>query len=428
MPPSVGIEKAVLSQLSWRLLPFLFLLYIVAYIDRINVGFAALQMQGQLHFSDRVYGLGAGMFFAGYFLFQIPSNLILHRVGARHWIGLLMLLWGCVSASTMFVKTPRDFYWFRFLLGLAEAGFFPGMIFYLKSWFPEAARARAVAMFMTAGPIAGVVGGPLSGFLLGLDHRAGLSGWQWLFLLEGIPAVLMGLIVYSYLEDAPRKASWLTVEQKDWLLSKLATESESNKSLIAANPLLVLGGIRIWFLAFIYFALNTCSYGISLWLPTMLRSWSVAGNKTLGWISAVPYLIAAIVMVLVGRHSDRTGERIWHVSISAFAGAIALFIAAYSSSIIASVAAVSLAMTAVSSMVGPFWALPTRWWQGSAAAVGIAAINSLGNLGGFLGPYMIGAVKSGTGSFRGGFLAVSGVLVIGAALSPLLSQIRNQQE
>lgn len=427
MSPARSIEDEVASQLRWRLLPFLFLLYIVAYIDRINVGFAALQMQEQLHFSDRVYGLGAGMFFAGYFLFQVPSNLVLHRLGARRWIAFLMAVWGCVSASTMFVKSPPDFYWFRFLLGSAEAGFFPGMILYLRGWFPEAARARAVALFMTAGPIAGVIGGPISGFLLGLDHHAGLSGWQWLFLLEGIPAVLMGLVSYCYLEDTARNASWLTEPQKDWLLSRLTSESQTNNSPVVTNPFLALRGVEIWLLAFIYFALNTCSYGIGLWLPSMIRSWSVSGNKSLGWISAVPYLAATIVMVVVGSHSDRTGERIWHVSISAFTGALALFIAAYSSSILVSVAAVSLAMTAVSSMVGPFWALPTKWWRGSAAAVGIAAINSLGNLGGFLGPYVIGAVKSGTGSFRGGFLAASAVLAIGGAIVPLLRLSRKRQ-
>jgi ACS family tartrate transporter-like MFS transporter len=422
VPQADAVEQAVLSQLKWRLLPFLFLLYIVAYIDRINVGFAALQMQSQLHFNDRVYGLGAGMFFAGYFLFQVPSNLILHRVGARRWIAFLMVIWGCVSASTMFVHSSADFYWYRFLLGSAEAGFFPGMILYLKSWFPEAARAKAVALFMTAGPIAGVVGGPLSGFLLTLDHRAGLSGWQWLFLVEGIPAVLMGLVVYSYLEDAPEQAHWLDQEQKKWLEQKLATETVPPEPSTARNPLFVLGGIRLWLLAFIYFAVNTCSYGISLWLPTMIRSWSVVGNRMLGWISAVPYLVAAIVMVIVGRHSDRTGERIWHVSSSSAAGAFALLVAAYSPSIFVSVAAVSLAMTAVSSTVGPFWALPTKWWQGSAAAVGIASINSLGNLGGFLGPYVIGAVRTQSGSFRGGFLVVAGTLAIGAAIVPLLRQ------
>jgi MFS transporter, ACS family, tartrate transporter len=425
LPQVEGVEQAVLSKLKWRLLPFLFLLYIIAYIDRINVGFAALQMQGQLKFSDRAYGLGAGMFFAGYFLFQVPSNLVLHRLGARRWIAFLMVLWGCVSASMMFVKSPSDFYWFRFLLGSAEAGFFPGIIFYMKNWFPETARARAVALFMTAGPIAGVIGGPLSGFLLGLDHRASLSGWQWLFLLEGIPAVLMGFVVGASLEDAPSETNWLTEEQKSWLVSKLSSESGLNKSAQTANPFLALRGIRIWVLAFIYFALNMCSYGISLWLPTMIRSWSAVGNKMLGWIAAVPYLIAAIVMVMVGRHSDRTAERSWHVSVSAFAGAFGLIIAAHSSSIFVSIAAVSLSMTAVSSMVGPFWALPTKWWQGSAAAVGIAVINAVGNLGGFLGPYLIGAVKSGTGSYYGGFLAVAGALAIGGLLSLFSGRAEN---
>jgi D-galactonate transporter len=420
-----ALETAVLSRLTWRLLPFLFLLYIVAYLDRINVGFAALQMQEQLKFSDRMYGLGAGMFFAGYFLFQVPSNLVLHRVGARRWIAMLMIVWGVISSSMATVETPRGFYILRFLLGSAEAGFFPGMILYLKSWFPETARARAVALFMTAGPLSGVLGGPLSGALLGLHHRGGLAGWQWLFLLEGLPAVLLGAVVYFQLVDRPSEATWLRDEQRAWLIRTLENEKSTVPAARSTDTLAVFFNAvvlnaRIWMLAFIYFGLNTCSYGISLWLPTLIHSWSTAGSFSIGVISAIPYLAAAVVMVLVGQHSDRTGERRWHVAIMAFAGATALFVAAYAGSLVVSVAAISVAMLSVSSMVGPFWALPTKFLQGNAAAAGIALINSIGNMGGFFGPAVIGSVRTSTGSFRGGFLIAGATLALCGCVAPLV--------
>jgi ACS family tartrate transporter-like MFS transporter len=422
LPPSHdrALEASVLSRLTWRLVPFLFLLYIVAYLDRINVGFAALQMQEQLKFSDRVYGLGAGMFFAGYFLLQVPSNLALDRVGARRWIALLMIVWGVISSSMISVKTPEGFYRLRLLLGAAEAGFFPGMILYLKSWFPEAARARAVALFMTAGPLSGVVGGPISGVLLGLHQLGGLAGWQWLFLVEGLPAVVLGAIVFFYLPDRPSDAKWMTAEQRAWLAEILNREATSRPAESQAGPLSAFGSGRVWLLVFVYFGLNTCSYGISLWLPTLIHSWSSVGNFLIGMISTVPYLAAAVAMVLVGQHSDRTGERRWHVAISAFVGAAALLLAAQAASLAAVVAATSVAMLSVSSMVGPFWAMPTKFLHGTAAAAGIALINSLGNLGGFFGPYMMGSVRSSTGSFRGGFLIAGVTLALCGCVVPLV--------
>ena len=420
-----AVETSTLSRLTWRLVPFLFLLYIVAYLDRINVGFAALQMQEQLKFSARVYGLGAGMFFAGYFLFQVPSNLILHRVGARRWIAMLMIVWGVISSSMATVATPREFYVLRFLLGLAEAGFFPGMILYLKSWFPESARARALALFMTAGPLSGVVGGPISGVLLAFHHVGGLAGWQWLFLIEGLPAVFLGIVVYFHLADRPSDAAWLREEQRTWLVATLAREKAPPSAGTGGDPLsvffdAVLFNTNIWLLAFIYFGLNTCSYGISLWLPTLIHSWSSAGSFFIGMVSAIPYLAAAVAMVLVGQHSDRTGERRWHVAILAFTGAAALLLAAYASSLVALVAAISVAMLSVFSMLGPFWALPTKFLQGTAAAVGIALINSIGNLGGFFGPYMIGSLRTSTGSFRGGFLIAGATLALCGCVAPLV--------
>jgi ACS family tartrate transporter-like MFS transporter len=404
-------EAAVIRKLTWRLVPFLFLLYIVAYLDRINVGFAALQMQQELHFDDAVYGLGAGVFFAGYFLFQVPSNLALERVGAKRWIALLMISWGAISACMAMTRTPRSFYVLRFLLGSAEAGFFPGVILYLKSWFPATARARTVARFMTASPLSGVIGGPISGLLLSMHGTTGLSGWQWLFLLEGIPAVLLGGMVLVYLTNRPEEAEWLAPEQRQWLLQTLEAEAAGSASTSASTFSAFRSG-RVWMLCFVYFGLNTASYGISLWLPNLIRSASGGSNFVVGMLSSIPYVAAAIAMVLVGLHSDRTGERRWHLAIPAFVGALGLLGAAQSSSTVVLIVAISIAALGVQSMVGPFWAIPTTLLSGSAAAVGIALINSVGNLGGFFGPSIIGFVRRETGEFRGGLMVIGATLAL----------------
>jgi ACS family tartrate transporter-like MFS transporter len=410
------IEEVVVRKLTWRLVPFLFLLYIVAYLDRINVGFAALQMREQLAFTDAVYGLGAGMFFAGYFFFQVPSNLALQRIGARRWIALLMTLWGVISSSMLLVSGPRSFYLLRFLLGAAEAGFFPGVILYLKNWFPAQARARTVARFMTAGPLSGVVGGPLSGALLGLHLKAGLAGWQWMFLMEGIPAILLGAVTWTYLIDRPEEAPWLRSEERDWLIENLRREREQVSPGASAGVFSAFGNPQVWMLALVYFGLNTVSYGVSLWLPTLIRSVSGVGNFTIGLLSAIPYVAAAVAMVLVGLHSDRERERRWHTALPAFTGALALMGAAYSTSVAPAILAISIATLGVFSMLGPFWAMPTSLLSGTAAAAGIAFINSVGNLGGFVGPYVIGLVRTSTGQFKGGLLLVGAALATSGAI------------
>jgi len=410
-----AMESAVIRKLTVRLIPFLFLLYIVAYLDRINVGFAALQMQRQLDLTDAVYGLGAGMFFAGYFFFQVPSNLVLQRVGARRWIATLMVLWGVISCSMIFAAGQRSFYLLRFLLGAAEAGFFPGIIFYLKSWFPAQARARTVARFMTAAPLSGVVGGPLSGALLGLHLTPGLAGWQWMFLIEGIPAILLGGVALVYLVDCPEDARWLSTQEKAWLIDALRSETASATKLGSSSVWSL--AVPILLLALVYFGLNTVSYGMSLWLPRLIQSLAGLSNFEIGLLSAIPYVAAAIAMVLVGLHSDRTGERRWHTAIPAFAGAAALGFAAYSSSVSISVILISVTVLGVFSMMGPFWSMPTRMLTGTAAAAGIAVINSIGNLGGFVGPYVIGLVRNSTGQFRGGLLLVAGALAVSGAIA-----------
>lgn len=408
------IEAAVVRKLTWRLIPFLFLLYVVAYLDRINVGFAALQMREQLGLTDAVYGLGAGMFFAGYFFFQVPSNLALQRLGARRWIAVLMMLWGTISASMILISGSRSFYALRFLLGAAEAGFFPGVILYLRNWFPARARARTVARFMTAGPLSGVIGGPLSGALLGLHLTASLAGWQWMFLLEGIPAILLGGVVLAYLVDRPEEAPWLSGKEKSWLVETL--RQERAEAEVGAGTFAALRSGRIWMLAIVYFGAVAATFGVSLWLPTLIRSLSGVSNLKLGVLSAIPYVAAALAMVLVGVHSDRSGERRWHTAAPAFVGALALTGAAYSTSVGPAIFALSVAVLSVFCMIGPFWAMPAGLLPVTAAAAGIAFINSVGNLGGFLGPYVIGLVRTSTGRFKGGLLMVSAMLAVSGAI------------
>jgi carbohydrate kinase (thermoresistant glucokinase family) len=411
LSPFISIDALLLlEKIRWRLLPFLFLLYVVAYLDRINVGFAALQMKAQLGFSDSAYGLGAGIFFLGYFLFQVPSNLALERVGARRWIAFLMICWGIVSGCMFAVHSAASFYSLRFLLGAAEAGFFPGVIFYLRSWFPAGARARVVALFMTAGPVSGVIGGPISGWLLDWNHRGGLAGWQWMFLLEAVPAILLGFAAWFRLADNPGGAPWLSPEEKSWLLRTLEAEATSLPETSADLRRPWFASARLWGFALVYFGLNTCTYGISLWLPTALQSLTGLSNFLLGLLSAVPYLAAAIVMILIGAHSDRTAERRWHIALPAFAGGVALAVSGFSPGVPVSVFCFAIALSASSSMAGPFWAVASGSFTAAAAARSIALVNAVGNLGSGFGPYWIGHLRQTTGSFRAGLLSVSALL------------------
>ena len=420
-----NLDAAIIRKLTWRLLPFLFLLYIVAYIDRVNIGFAALQMQGQLGLSDAAYGLGAGMFFAGYLFFQIPSNWVLERLGARRWMAFLLLAWGVTSASMMFVRGERSFYTARFLLGVTEAGFFPGMIFYLKSWFPSAARARAVALFMTAAPMSGVVGGPLSGALLNLNDVAGLAGWQWMFLLEGMPAILLSGVVLAFLPGTAGDVRWLSADERTWLVNTLAEE----RALVPdsrSSPIAIVRMGAIWLLALIYFGMNTAVYGVSFWLPKLIRSRSGMSTFQIGVLSAVPYVFTAVAMVLVGLHSDHTRERRLHVVGCAVVGAASLVAAAYSSSFVAIFLGVGVAVLAANSMYGPFWAMPTGILPPAFAATGIAFINSLGNTGGLFGPYLIGLLRTSTGEFKGGFLVVAATLGLAAVATLVLGTLTRE--
>jgi ACS family tartrate transporter-like MFS transporter len=404
---SPDIGSRAISRLTRRIVPFLFVLYIVAYLDRINVGFAALQMQQQLGFNDAVYGRAAGIFFLGYFLLQIPSNLILQRVGARRWVAVLMVTWGVVSCSTMFVTTARGFYTLRFCLGLAEAGFFPGIILFLRDWFPIGARARTMAWFMTAGPVAGIIGGPISGALLGLHGLHSLAGWQWLFLIEGFPAIVLGGVVFVYLSDDPQTAGWLEDGERRWLVDTLKSEQATASDHFNKRLLPAFANARVWLLALVFFGVNACGYGVTLWLPKLIHSRSAASSFGVGLLSAIPYVLAAIVMVATGIHSDRTGERRWHSASFTLLASVALFTAAYARSPSVMIAALSVAVLSGYSMNGPFWAISTSLLPGAAAAAGIALINAMGNLGGFYGAYVLGSTRSPSGEIGTGLLRLS---------------------
>ena len=425
--PGGQMMKHLLMKLRWKLLPFLFLLYVVGYLDRINVGFAALQMRDRLNFSESVYGLGASIFFVGYFLFQVPSNLILQRVGARRWIATLMVAWGIVSSSMLFIDTPKTFYVLRFLLGVAEAGFFPGVVFYLRSWFPTYARAGVIALLLTAGPISGLVGGPISGALLDWDHKSGLAGWQWMFLMEGLPAILLGGLTYIFLSDSPKTASWLSTDERSLLLEELQSEEQSIELPAAKTGYAWLMNPNLWGFAMVFFGINTCTYSVSLWLPSALKAVSGFSNVVLGFLSAIPYLVASVLMVAIGTHSDRTLERRWHIAISAFVGGVALLAAGYSTGAFVSIIAFSLALSASSSMAGPSWAMASGLMTAATAAPTIALINAMGNLGGGFGPYLIGYMKHLTGSFRAGLAGVATLMFLACVTALLLNRSANHK-
>ncbi len=398
-----------------RLIPFVFVLYIVAYLDRINIGFAALQMNQAIGLTATTYGLGAGIFFLSYVVFEVPSNVIMAHIGARLWIARIMISWGLVSAGTMFVKGPTAFYVVRFLLGIAEAGFFPGVIFYLTLWFPARERARAIASFIAATLVAGIVGGPISGALLTLHGAWGLQGWQWLFLMEGLPAVLLGFVVLAYLPDRIAEAKWLTPGERAALEAKLSEESAGTTGAHSVSA--SLSDRRVWLMALVYLTIPVALYGMGFWLPQIIRSSSTGSDFLVGLLSAIPYVLGAVGMVAAGRHSDRTGERRWHIAIPAAIGGTAFALSGLVHGLVPSLALLSVAMLGLASMYGPFWTLASSFVSGVGAAAGIALINSIGNIGGFVGPYAFGYIKDRTNSFTIGLVALGAVLASGGLLA-----------
>lgn len=412
-PDRAAKANAVYSKVFWRLVPLLFICYVASYLDRVNVGFAKLQMMSDLSLSDTVYGIGAGIFFIGYFVFEVPSNIILSRVGAKAWIARIMVTWGIISAAMMFVTSAEMFYVLRFLLGVAEAGFFPGVILYLTYWFPAERRARIVATFMTGIAFAGVIGGPLSGWIM--QEFAGVNGWagwQWMFLLEGIPSVLLGVFVLFYLDNSVRGAKWLSDEEKALIEADLANDNRKKQTMTLGS---VFRNGKVWLLSGIYFCCIMGLYGISFWLPQLIKNAGAKDVMEVGFLTAIPYAVAAVGMVLISRNSDLAGERRWHIAVCAVIGAIGLLLSTLViSSIPLSLAALSLATLGILTTLPLFWTLPTGYLGGVAAAAGIAIINSIGNLAGFASPYLIGAVRDATGSTDAGMYALAASLCIGA--------------
>ncbi len=414
-------SDAVYRKVAWRLLPFLFVCYVVAYLDRVNVGFAKLQMLSDLKFSETAYGLGAGIFFIGYFLFEVPSNLILHRTGARRWIARIMVTWGVLSAGMMFVNSEMTFYVLRFFLGAAEAGFFPGIILYLTYWFPAQQRGRIVALFMTAIAMSGVIGGPLSGWIMtAFAGVNGWAGWQWLFLLEGAPSVLMGIAVLFFLDDAIQDAKWLNSEEKTLLVRNIAADQKTQNHMSVGQT---LRDPRVWLLSGLYFCFIMGLYGVSFWLPQLIKGLGVKDLMSIGLLSAIPYGVAAVAMVLVGRGSDLKGERRLHLVVPALLGAVGLALAGvYGSQPVFGMLALTLGTAGVLSVLPVFWTLPTALLGGAGAAAGIALINSIGNLAGFLSPYMVGAIKDATGNTTLALYALASSMVLGALLALLATR------
>jgi ACS family tartrate transporter-like MFS transporter len=413
-PASSLLEERAIRKITRRLIPFLMLLYFVAFLDRINVGFAALTMNKDIGLTSQMFGLGSGIFFLGYFVFEVPSTIILHKVGARFWIGRVMITWGLVSVAMAFTRGPISFYVLRFLLGLAEAGFFPGIILYLSYWFPSNHRSAVTAMFMAAAPAAGLIGSPVSGALMQLNGVFGLHGWQWLFLVEGIPALLLGLITFHFLTDRPADAAWLTADERDWLSSAIQEEQTSIKDPRSRSAWRALADWKVLALSLAYFGTSAGLYTIGFWAPLIVKGLGFSVFRV-GLLVAIPNLIAVVGMVLWSRNSDRTGERYWHAAIACLIGAVGMAVAARAgSSAVLAIAGLSLTAFGVSAAKPPLWCLPTTFFSGTAAAASIGLINSLGTLGGFAGPYMIGSTNGISGNFTRGLYLVGGTLIVSA--------------
>jgi ACS family tartrate transporter-like MFS transporter len=410
-------DESAIRKVRRRLIPFLFVLYIAAWLDRVNVGFAALQMNDSLRFSATAFGFGSGIFFLGYCLFEVPSNFILHRVGARRWIARIMVSWGIIAAAMMFVRTPGQFYLLRFLLGVAEAGFFPGVVYYLSYWFPRQYRARAVGTFMMAIPVAGVLGGPLSGALLGLNGAMGLAGWQWVFLLEGLPSVLLGVCAWNWLSDRPQDARWLTQPEKAALITRLAVEEKGVQDVHAISALASLKNPTVWHLGTIFFLANLGAYAYSIWSPQIIKSFMGANNLMVGLISGAISAIVIAAMALNNTHSDRTGERLLHVSIPLgimACGFGACAVLGHSPPAVVLLALVPIGMGAA---YGPFWSMPSSFLAGKAAAGGIAMVATLANAAGFFGPTLVGTLKSHSGEYTAGLAVLGGAASLAALLT-----------
>ncbi|WNM34788.1 MFS transporter [Streptomyces sp. Li-HN-5-11] len=409
---------ATMRTVSRRILPFLFVLYVVNYIDRANIGFAALEMNKELGLSSQAFGLAAGLFFWGYFLFEVPSNMALARFGARRWIARILVSWGILATVMAFVHSPMQLYVLRFLLGVAEAGFFPGIVVYLTYWFRKKEVATATALFLTAIPAAYIIAAPLSALIIDHIDWFGLSGWRWMFILEGVPAVALGIACFFVLTEKPADAKWLTERQRQWLTAELETEQQANPHARKLSTLKVMADPKVLLLAVIYFVYQAGSLGVGYWLPQIVKEFSAGlGNTAIGFISAIPYVVAALGMVWWSRHSDRLGERKLHSAIPLGLAAVTLIAAGFAHSPVLGMTLIALSLTGMYSFKSPFWALPTLFLTRSTAAVAVAVVNSIGNLGGFFGPYAIGWAKGSSGSATGGLLLLGALTAVAFVLT-----------
>jgi MFS transporter, ACS family, tartrate transporter len=423
------IEARTMCKLRTRIIPFVFVLFVVNFLDRANIAFAALTMNKELAITSQQYGFVAGIFFLGYFIFEIPSNLMLHKLGARIWIARILISWGIVAMLTGFVKAAIHLYVVRFLLGVAEAGFFPGIVLYLTYWFRQRQLAHAIALFCAANPVANILGSPLSGVILDHTHWFGFGSWRWLLILEGIPAILGGVLTYFLLAGRPAEARFLTAEEKDWITAELSHEEQQKLATRRITAVQAMRDARVWHLSAISFTALLGMFAMVFWMPQLIKAISSRySNTTVGLLVMIPYLVALPVMTLVGRSSDRRRERRYHTAIPLMIGAISLvLLGTTASSVFFSVTLWCLVAAGVYSLWGPFLSLPNEFLAGFSAAAGIALINSIGNLGGFVGPYAMGAISTKTGSFRGG-LVFAGISLFMSALLVLALQKRTEQQ
>lgn len=418
-------RDALYRRITLRLIPFIFICYLFNYLDRVNVGFAKLQMLDALKFSETIYGLGAGIFFIGYVLCGLPSNLALNRFGPRRWIAVMMIAWGSLSTCLLFVTTPMEFYVLRLFTGAAEAGFFPGVVLYLSRWFPADRRGRIMALFMSAIPVSGLLGGPFSGWIL--DHFAagqhGLAGWQWMFLIQGVPTVALGILAVFLLSDGYHKAPWLSESQRQLIANDLAADAAGKPSTTGDSVLAVLTNPLIWTFGFVYFCIQSGVYAINFWLPSIIKSLGFDSPLLIGWLSAIPYLLAGVFMILVGRSADLRNERRWHLVVPMLMGAVGLLIAVnFAGNPTLALLGLSIATMGALTGLPMFWPMPTALLSASAAVAGLAIINSVGQMAGFLSPYLVGFIKDQTGSTDAALYSLAGLIVVGSLVALRVSR------
>lgn len=413
-------EKEIVRKVTMRIVPLLFLLWLVNFLDRVNISFAALQMNEELHFTPAVFGFGAGIFFLGYILFEIPSNMMLYKFGARRWLARIIVSWGFVSMAQAWIVGEHSLYALRFLLGVAEAGYLPGMLYYLTLWVPAEHRAKVIAQIMSANTVAVIIGAPLSGLILQMDSALGVSGWQWVFIIEGGIAVVLGIFTFFYLTDKPEQASWLSLQERTWLVDKLANDKVAAGHAGISDVRAAFRAPIVWMLGVLYFFVGLGFFGLTIWLPQIVKQISGYSILTVSMISAVPFIVGALSMILNGKHSDHSGERRWHLTIALLIGALGLLGSAMATSPLLAFIAVCISMAGISGALGVFWSVPSTFLTGQAAAGGLALINTISGLSGFLGPYVIGFIRGLSSDFSYSLYGMAASLLVATILAATL--------